>query len=172
MKRALLTALVASGLAVSPVGATGLLGGGGSVSVDLGLGGTSASASVGLGGSEGGVDASVEIGSSGGGAGAPTDPMGNPVDPHGNPIDPGDVFKIKKQWLVGHRVVASDKVVLGTIVDVRQSDRACPTLAIKPDPLLSVDHRRVWVQSNSCRLDNSAIHLSMASSAFLRQVRN
>ncbi len=165
MKRTLLTALVASGIAVSPVGATGLLGGGGSASVDLGLGGTSASASVELGGSEGGVGASVEIGSSGGGAGAPTDPMGNPVDP-------GDVFKIKKQWLVGHRVVASDKVVLGTIVDVRQSDRACPTLAIKPDPLLSVDHRRVWVQSNSCRLDNSAIHLSMASSAFLRQVRN
>lgn len=188
MKHTLMTATIVAGLSVVPASATGLLGGGTSVDAGVSIGGTSVSASVGLGGGSlasvdvgigsggggGGSLASVDVGIGGGTGSGPTnpnDPTGATAGPAGTSQSAEERRKLIRKALIGQPIIASDNVVLGTIVDVRATERACPTFGVKPSRSLAVDHPRVWLQSNGCSMDKSAVRVSMASTTFISQTR-
>ena len=72
--------------------------------------------------------------------------------------------------LIGQAVFAADGILLGSIVDVRQSPTGCPIFGIKPSTKLDTKFKKVWVQSNNCSADNNSIQISMDSIVFMKKL--
>lgn len=172
-------------LATTATAQAGILGGtSASVGASVGSGGASASAGASVGNSaSASAGASVGHGSAAAGVTAGTQnvsagvdaEIGTDWDLESGSVSQGivrgrDIYRTARTRVIGLPVMASDGVVLGEVVEIRSSKKACPTFALQPTKSIASGHRRVWVQSNNCAMSNDLVRLSLASETFVNQI--